>query len=73
MAYAFSEILHLLDMAVLASRSCQVLRTRLSLRLLAVGDGQQEAFQSGLPVNLHPHGRLCQWRVHNSRCLLHHR
>ncbi len=27
-----------------------LVRTRLSLRLLAVGDGQQEAFQSGLPV-----------------------
>ncbi|OJU48244.1 MAG: sugar ABC transporter permease, partial [Mesorhizobium sp. 61-13] len=27
-----------------------LVRTRLSLRLLAVGDGQQEAYQSGLPV-----------------------
>lgn len=27
-----------------------LVRTRLTLRLLAVGDGQQEAFQSGLPV-----------------------
>jgi len=45
------EIPFVFYMAVLFAILLVVLvRTRLSLRLLAVGDGQQEAFQSGLPV-----------------------